>query len=73
MARHAYWVNDEARLNGTHEVHDEDCLQLPRESDRTPLGTHVDCWDALERAKSYYNDVNGCPRCSPTCHRSLDW
>lgn len=72
MASAEYWVNDEALLNGTHEIHDYLCIRLPPEARRTPLGVHIDCWDALERARSYYDRVNGCPRCTPTCHRPLD-
>lgn len=72
MASAEYWVSDEALLNGTHEIHDHACARLPPEMRRTSLGVHIDCWDALEHAKMFYNQVNGCPECTPICHRPLD-
>lgn len=72
MASASYWVNDEPLLSGVHVVHHEDCIKLPVTDIRTPLGIHLDCWDALEHAKVYYNNVNGCSLCAPTCHRPLD-
>lgn len=72
MARHAYWVDDAAQLNGAHEVHTERCVYLPAYDRRTPLGSHSDCWGALERAKRRYRQVNGCKRCSLGCHTPLD-
>lgn len=72
MASGTYWVEDEVQLNGDHLVHAESCVHLPRYESRTALGTHADCWDALEHAKLYYNQVNGCHYCSRGCHVALD-
>jgi hypothetical protein len=45
---------------------------LPLEARRTSLGVHIDFRDALEHARMFYDQVNGCPECIPTCHRPLD-
>lgn len=72
MALEDYWVDDAPQLNGDHEVHTERCVRLPKYDRRTSLGVHGDCWDALEKAKLYYLQVNGCKRCSRGCHVPLD-
>ncbi|HBF19523.1 MAG: hypothetical protein CMI36_13255 [Owenweeksia sp.] len=61
-----YYVNNRAQANGDHEVHDEDCHYLP--SDRKYLGLHNHCRSAVEAAKAYYRQVNGCKFCSEDCH-----
>ena len=68
----AYWVDDAPQLNGNHEVHVESCVYLPNYDRRTSLGAHADCWEALAKAKAYFDRVNGCKRCSTGCHTPLD-
>ena len=62
-----YYVNDKAQANGDHEVHREDCVYLPSQS-KTYLGKFLGCKPAVEQAKVYYRQVNGCKTCSKECH-----
>jgi hypothetical protein len=66
MASAEYWVNDEALLNGTHEIHDNACVRLPLEARRTSLGVHIDCRNAPEHARMSYDQVSGYPTFIPT-------
>lgn len=63
-----YYVNNRAQSNGDHEVHDEDCRYLPLPQNRTYLGKFLTCKPAVEKAKSYHKQVNGCSTCSLSCH-----
>lgn len=66
-----YCVNRNAQPNtGDHEVHDlaseKGCLPDPQ--NRLILGWYASCGEAVEAAKRYYNDVNGCYYCANECH-----
>lgn len=66
-----YCVNRNAQSKtGDHEVHDlateEGCL--PNSENRLNLGTYASCGEAVEAAKRYYDDVNGCYHCANECH-----
>jgi len=68
-----YCVNSNAQPDsGDHEVHDlastQDCL--PAEANQVALGNHPNCSDAVDEAKKYYDDVNGCFYCANDCHTS---
>ena len=66
-----YCVNRNAQSGSNdHEVHDlastEGCLPAP--ANRIDLGYHPSCRGAVNDAKQYYADVNGCYRCANDCH-----
>lgn len=66
-----YCVNRNAQSNtGDHEVHDvasqHNCLPDP--ANRLDLGWHSSCVGAVEAAKQYYSDSNGCKFCANECH-----
>lgn len=65
-----YYVNRNAQSNGDHEVHEDNCQYLPSPDNRIYLGNFTNCQDAVEAAKKYYNQVNGCYFCSRPCHTS---
>lgn len=64
----SYYVNKNAQNNGDHEVHKSTCDWLPKPENRIYLGEFSNCKDAVEEAKKYYNQVNGCIYCSTECH-----
>jgi hypothetical protein len=67
MAR--YCVNKNAQSTGEHEVHNEDiCHELPSPENRQYLGEFSNCRDAVNKARQYYNNCDGCKFCSPACH-----
>lgn len=66
-----YCVNENAQPNSRdHEVHDTASTKgcLPDEVNRVDLGWHASCSGAVEAAKSYFTDVNGCYYCANACH-----
>jgi hypothetical protein len=66
-----YCVNKNAQPGtGDHEVHDLSSQKgcLPDSENRLNLGTHASCGGAVEAAKRYYDDVNGCYYCASECH-----
>lgn len=64
----AYYVNNRAQSNGDHEVHVASCIFFP--SDRKYLGEFSSCQPAVETAKQYYRQSNGCFTCCRACHTS---
>ena len=66
-----YCVNKVAQSgSGDHEVHDLASTMncLPAETNRINLGYHTTCSGAVQAAKAYYADVNGCYWCAGACH-----
>lgn len=63
-----YYVNRNAQANGDHEVHREDCQFLPALENRLFLGSFNNCRDAVQAARSYFVQVNGCYFCASACH-----
>lgn len=61
-----YYVNTRAQDTGEHEVHKEGCQWFPDST--KDLGDHENCHGAVEKAKEYYSNVDGCKHCSPDCH-----
>lgn len=63
-----YYVNQNAQLNGDHEVHVPHCTYFP--TNTTYLGEFTNCWDAVATARRIYPQSNGCAFCTPACHTS---
>ena len=63
-----YYVNDNAQDTGEHEVHEEGCTWLELTESKTYLGEFPSCHGAVEKAKDYYDDVDGCAYCCPDCN-----
>ena len=67
-----YYVNIDStgNPNYNHEVHAEDCIWLPSAKNRIDLGCFNSCFDAVEKAKEYFADIDGCATCCPLCHKA---
>ncbi len=64
-----YCVNSNAQQTDEHEVYDTgNCSYLPDISNQIDLGWHPDCKSAVNKAKQYYSNVDGCKHCVPDCH-----
>jgi hypothetical protein len=63
-----YYVHNNAQANGDHEVHHEDCKNLPLPQNRTYLGEFSNCKPAVQEAAKHHRQVNGCKTCSFECH-----
>ena len=68
MEKYHYYVNDRPEDTGEHEVHREDCFLIPIIKSKTPLGEFYTCHAAVAKAKTIYNNVDGCRHCSEECH-----
>lgn len=62
-----YYVHSRPQSNGDHEVHQEGCSWMPQPENRIYLGEFYNCQDAVNAAKPYYKDVDGCHYCCPEC------
>ena len=62
-----YYVNMNAQSTGEHEVHKDGCSYLPNIENRKHLGYFSTCKQALQEAKKYYSNVDGCYYCT-NCH-----
>lgn len=51
-----------------HEVHRQDCLWIPDAENRIYLGIFDNGKDAVNAAKKYYDDVDGCYFCCREAH-----
>ncbi|NLI37124.1 MAG: hypothetical protein GX416_11520 [Bacteroidales bacterium] len=63
-----YYVNRHDQETGEHEVHTGSCRYLPEPENRIYLGYFSNCKEALEEAKKYYSDVDGCYYCCRPCN-----
>ena len=63
-----YYVNKRAQLTGEHEVHAEDCTYLPNVVNRQYLGMFDSPQKAVEEARKYYLNVDGCFFCCYLAH-----
>jgi len=67
-----FCVNKNAQSTPTreHEVHNLDagCTHLPLPQNRQALGSFATCRSAVTEANRYFNSVDGCRYCCPTCH-----
>ena len=59
-----YFVSRVSIGNGNHEVHKEDCCFIPFPELRIDLGVHENGKSAVEKAKIFYEQINGCYYCS---------
>ncbi len=66
----AYYVNKNAQANGDHEVHTTGCTFMPEPHNRQYLGDFAGCAAAVQEAKKYFRQSNGCAFCAPACHTS---
>ena len=57
-----------AQINGDHEVHKSGCSYMPDMNNRKYLGEFSSCYNAVQKAKRYYSQVDGCYYCSNACH-----
>ena len=63
-----YYINMNAQTNGDHEVHQSGCSYMPDSENRKYLGEFSSCRSAVQEARKYYSQVNGCYYCSNSCH-----
>ena len=60
-----YYVNDNEQNNGDHEVHRDSCHYLPLIVSKAYLGVFINAVPAVQEARKYYRQVNGCAYCCP--------
>ena len=65
-----YYVNKNQQSNGDHEVHILGCSWMVNMENFIYLGTFYNCHEAVQAAKRYYLQVNGCYYCCRQCHTS---
>ncbi|MFG0330195.1 MAG: hypothetical protein ACF8PN_09885 [Phycisphaerales bacterium] len=65
---HRYFVNTQAQPTGEHEVHRDGCPNPPEHQHRQSLGYHPNCVSAVNAARRYFREVDGCAKCAPECH-----
>lgn len=63
-----YYVNDNPQPGGEHEVHEYGCAWLNMAVSTTCLGACDNCQEAINAARSYYSNVDGCKHCVEECH-----
>lgn len=63
-----YYVNKNAQPTGEHEVHKEGCAYLPSVVNRTYLGSFSTCQEAIQKARTFYSNVDGCYFCCRACN-----
>ncbi|WP_196889161.1 hypothetical protein [Aureivirga sp. CE67] len=63
-----YYVNKTAQKSGEHEVHSQVCYFLPNSNNCIYLGEFSNCKSAINEAKKYYHNIDGCYHCSNNCH-----
>lgn len=68
MGEH-YYINKNAQPTGEREIHKERCVYLPDIINRQYLGMFDNCKEALQEAKKFYSNVDGCYYCAPACHK----
>lgn len=64
-----FYVDRIALGNGDHEVHKEDCVFLPGTDHCIDLGIHKSGESAVNKAKIFYDQANGCYYCSDDCYK----
>ncbi|MBO9728292.1 MAG: hypothetical protein J7623_06600 [Chitinophaga sp.] len=63
-----YYVNNNAQLNGDHEVHVNSCPYFSVMYSRIYLGEFNSCEEAVREAKKRFPRSNGCSTCNRPCH-----
>lgn len=61
-----YHVNKEPQPKGEHEVHTTGCKFFPKNTE--DLYMCSDCHEALDVARKFYSNVDGCKHCCEECH-----
>ena len=69
MSYKYYYVNKNPQSTGEHEVHNDTCEHLPEKENRMFLGVYDNCKDAVNEAKKYYSNVDGCFYCCYPCNK----
>lgn len=64
-----YYLSTYVKNNGNYEVHSLDCYFLPKQEHRILLGFFDDGKDALNAAKKYKSNIEGCKFCIPECYK----
>jgi hypothetical protein len=65
----SYYVNKNAQPGSNdHEVHVVGCSYFPAWENVISLGLFESCGPAVQAAKRYFNDTNGCYYCCNRCH-----
>jgi hypothetical protein len=64
-----YYVDDNAKPTGEHEIHTEYCDRLKELESKRRLGDFVNCFGALQKAREIYPNVDGCVHCCSECHK----
>ena len=62
-----YYLNNHPQVDGTHEVHSEDCFYLQFVYSKRDLGYHINCQSAVDSARKIYPTADGCRICSEEC------
>ncbi|MGF1550969.1 MAG: hypothetical protein ACFBWO_00515 [Paracoccaceae bacterium] len=60
-----FYVNTDARRDGTHMMHSERCQFLPGEDKRKSLGDYAKSETALGHAEAAFDKVGHCRTCCP--------
>ena len=63
-----YVANKNAQNTGEHEIHAWNCEWLPQRTNQVKLGDFNKCEDALQEARRYFRNVDGCFYCCNACH-----
>lgn len=63
-----YYVNANAQPTGEHEVHTQSCTHGATFLNRRDLGYQLDGRFAVQAARNYYQNVDGCMYCCPEAH-----
>lgn len=66
-----YYFNDTVDDKGRHEVHERTCTYIPAVVNRTEIGIHPSCHDAIAAANALYpsKSFDGCYWCCRECHK----
>lgn len=62
-----YFVNRKPNNDGYHEVHNEECKNLPISINCFYLGMFITCEEAMLEAASTFQYSNGCHHCIAEC------
>jgi len=68
---HHFYVNKNSDSNTVHEVHIDKCPKLPEANEREYVGYFSDCQEAIVKAQTKYEYVNGCPVCNSDCFSKI--
>ena len=63
-----FFVSKKVDNNNEHIVHSSNCDYLPLPISRLDLGELYSCESAMERAKEFFENSNGCIHCCLLCY-----